>query len=164
MMQPNYYDQGVSAYWLDETDGEGTSVGDGEFGYNTSYGPAAAYSNLWVNSWLQTFSEPVAALGAEPPLVLARGVWAGGQRYGVVLWSSDIDSSFEELTAQVSIGRGPPGPATARMSPSLPAQVNLGVHASLSGIPWWTSDVGGYGCSVKHPNDSPYMQELIVRW
>ena len=29
-------------------------------------------------------------LGQEPPLVLTRGVWAGGQKHGVVLWSSDI--------------------------------------------------------------------------
>lgn len=70
-------------------------------GYDTSFGPAAAYSNLWVNSWIRTFSEPVAAIGAEPPLVLVRGVWAGGQRYGVVLWSSDIWSTFEELASQV---------------------------------------------------------------
>ena len=113
-LKPNYADQGVTAYWLDETDGEGTAVGDGELGYNTSYGPAVAYSNLWVNSWISAFAAPVAAAGAEPPLVLVRGVWAGGQRYGVVLWSSDIESTFEELTAQL----------------------NLGVHASLSGIPW----------------------------
>merc|ERR1712070_567318 len=87
------------------------------------------------------FTEPVAAQG-ELPLVLTRGVWAGGQRHGVVLWSSDIESSFEELTAQL----------------------NLGVHASLSGIPWWTSDVGGYGCASHYANESPYMKELIVRW
>ena len=140
-LQPNYFDQGVSAYWLDETDGEGTTVGDGEVGYNTSYGPAVAYSNLWVNSWLQTFSEPVSAEG-ETPLVLTRGIWAGGQRYGAVLWSSDIESTFEELAVQV----------------------NLGVHASLSGVPWWTSDVGGYGCNTSYPDNSTYMQELIVRW
>jgi len=34
----------------------------------------------------------------------------------------------------------------------------------MSGIPWWTTDVGGYGCGEAHPNDSPYMRELIVRW
>jgi len=45
----------------------------------------------------------VAAQG-EPPLLLTRGVWAGGQRHGVVLWSSDIWSSFEELAAQVPQG------------------------------------------------------------
>ena len=52
--------QGVNAYWLDETDGEGTAGGDvpGKDcdmriedcgGYQTSFGPAVAYSNLWVN-------------------------------------------------------------------------------------------------------------------
>ena len=39
MLKPRYYDQGVDAYWLDETDGEGTAGGgDGDMGYNTSYG------------------------------------------------------------------------------------------------------------------------------
>ena len=129
-------------------DGDGEGEGTGEFvyghGYDTSYGPAAAYSNLWVNDWIKTFTDPVAALAVpgEPPMALTRAVWAGGQKHGVVLWSSDIESTFEELTAQI----------------------NLGVHASLSGIPWWTSDVGGYGCGRAFPNGSPYMQELIVRW
>ena len=36
-LKPNYYDQGVSAFWLDETDGEGTGIGDGDHGYDTSY-------------------------------------------------------------------------------------------------------------------------------
>ena len=74
--------------------------------------------------------------------MLTRGVWAGGQRHGIVLWSSDIHSSFEQLASQVP----------------------QGVHASMSGIPWWTTDVGGYGCGFAKPNDSPYMKELIVRW
>ena len=133
---------------------------------------------MWVNSWLSTFSRPVALQG-EAPLVLARGLWAGGQRFGVVLWSSDIQSSFEQLATMVP----------------------QGVHASLSGVPWWTTDVGaffaqpvkpartqsrapqaralsrkppkrrttnlqtgGYGCRFSMPNESPYMKELIVRW
>ena len=125
-LRPNYYEQGVTSWWLDETDGEGTDGGDGTYGYNTSFGIAAAYSQLWVGSWLSTFSVPVARLGEVPPLVLARGVWAGGQRYGVVLWSSDIDSTFETLTAMVP----------------------QGVHASMSGIPWWTSD-------GKYPRPNP---------
>lgn len=142
-VKPRYFEQGVTGFWLDETDAEGTDGGDtpATHGYDTSFGPAAVASNLWVNSWLRTFTEPVAAAGLAP-LVLTRGTWAGGQRHGIVLWSSDIESTFEELTAQV----------------------NLGVHASLSGIPWWTSDVGGFGCGNILPNDSPYMRELIVRW
>ena len=38
------------------------------------------------------------------------------------------------------------------------------MHASLSGIPWWTTDVGGYGCGSEQENDTPYMKELVVRW
>jgi len=142
LLKPRYFDQGVSAFWLDETDGEGTGGGgDGDYGYNSSFGPPAAYSNLWVNDWLRAFSEPVAE-ARLPPLLLTRGVWAGGQRHGAVLWSSDIRSSFEQLASQVP----------------------QGVHASMSGIPWWTTDVGGYGCGFVEPNDSEYMRELIVRW
>ena len=69
-----------------------------------SWGPAAAYNNLWVGSWLSAFSDPVKALGREQPLVLTRGTWAGGQKHGIVLWSSDIWSTFEELAAQVPEG------------------------------------------------------------
>lgn len=142
-LKPNYYDQGVTAFWLDETDGEGTDGGDGTHGYDTSFGPAIAYSQLWVGAWLSTFARPVAVLGEVPPLVLTRGVWAGGQRNGVVLWSSDIESTFETLAAMVP----------------------QGVHASMSGIPFWTSDVGGFGCSSPSPpSNGTYMQELIVRW
>jgi len=140
-LKPNYFDQGISAYWLDETDAEGTGGGpDGNYGYNTSYGPPEAYSNLWVNDWLSLFSDPIAT--EEPPLVLTRGVWAGGQRHGTVLWSSDIRSTFEQLASQVP----------------------QGVHASMSGIPWWTTDVGGYGCGEQKPNNDPYTQELMIRW
>lgn len=69
--------------------------------YDTSYGPAAAASNLWVNDWISLFTEPVRAIGKEEPMVLTRAVWAGGQRHGAILWSSDIESTFEELTVQV---------------------------------------------------------------
>jgi alpha-D-xyloside xylohydrolase len=139
MLKPRYFDQGVNMYWLDETDGEGTGGGgDGNHGYDTSYGPAAFASNYWVNDWISMFADNVRAEGIQEPLVLTRGVWAGGQRHGVVLWSSDVESSFHELRAQI----------------------NLGVHAGLSGIPWWTSDVGGYGCGFAEKN----MSELMIRW
>ena len=91
------------------------------------------------------FTDTVAEAGGGSvlPLVLTRGVWAGGQRHGVVLWSSDVESTFEELGAQI----------------------NLGVHAGLSGIPWWTSDVGGYGCGPESKRRSiEYVRELMIRW
>lgn len=98
MSQPNYVEQGVTGYWLDETDGEGTAGGDGNHGYDTSYGPAEVATNLWVNEWIRTFAESLPA--GEAPLILTRGVWAGGARHGVVLWSSDIEATFEELVGE----------------------------------------------------------------
>ena len=90
-----------------------TARGSPTRGSPRRYGPRAFASNLWVNEWLATFTEPVRALGKQPPLVLTRGVWAGGQRHGVVLWSSDIWSDFQTLASMVP----------------------QGVHASMSGIP-----------------------------
>ena len=141
MTRGRYYDQGVDAYWLDETDGEGTDKGYDQYagGYATQLGPKAFSSNLWVNQYLSIFAAPVAAAGSQPPLLLTRGVWAGGQRHGVVLWSSDIQSNFETLAAMVP----------------------QGVHASMSGIPWWTTDIGGFHGG--DPNDEAF-RELFVRW
>lgn len=55
------------------------------------------------------------------------------------MWSGDIKSTFEVLAEQVRAG------------------LNIG----LSGIPWWTTDIGGF-----HSGDprTPYFRELIVRW
>ena len=63
----------------------------------------------------------------------------GSQRYGAAVWSGDIDSTFEALAAQI------------------PAGLNIGI----SGIPWWTTDIGGF--KGGDPN-SPYFRELVVRW
>ena len=101
LLKPNYYSAGVSAYWLDETDGEGTGGGDGTHGYDTSFGPAAAFSQLWVNTWLSTFSRPVALLGEVPPRVLARGLWAVQQPRPV--WDPNMPISAKASIATVAI-------------------------------------------------------------
>jgi alpha-D-xyloside xylohydrolase len=55
------------------------------------------------------------------------------------VWSGDVDSTFEELAAQI------------------PAGINMGI----SGIPWWTTDIGGFKNGDPR---TPYFRELIVRW
>jgi alpha-D-xyloside xylohydrolase len=79
------------------------------------------------------------ASGEKEILFLCRSAWAGSQRFGVAVWSGDIQSTFEALRTQVRAG------------------LNMG----LSGIPWWTTDIGGF-----HGGDpsTPYFRELIVRW
>jgi alpha-D-xyloside xylohydrolase len=70
---------------------------------------------------------------------LCRSAWAGSQRYGAALWSGDIQSTFEALRDQIPAG----------------------LNAGLSGIPWWTTDIGGF---FNGDVRTPYFRELIVRW
>jgi alpha-glucosidase (family GH31 glycosyl hydrolase) len=79
------------------------------------------------------------AEGSGEIVSLCRSAWAGSQRYGVAVWSGDVDSTFEDLRRQI------------------PAGLNIG----LSGIAWWTTDIGGFkGGDVR----SPSFRELLVRW
>lgn len=58
--------------------------------------------------WAQMAAEGIQA-GGDPgldnqPLLLARNVWAGAAKYGVALWSSDIDCTWKEFRAQIGVG------------------------------------------------------------
>jgi alpha-D-xyloside xylohydrolase len=81
----------------------------------------------------------MAAEGESEIVSLVRSAWAGSQRYGVVLWSGDIQATFA----------------------SLAAQVRAGLNVGLSGVPWWNSDTAGFHGG--DPNDEAY-RELMVRW
>jgi alpha-D-xyloside xylohydrolase len=87
----------------------------------------------------QTFFDGLRAAGETEILTLSRSAWAGSQRFGAAVWSGDVASSFAALRAQVTAG------------------LNIG----LSGIPWWTTDIGGF-----HGGDpqSPAFRELLIRW
>ena len=62
------------------------------------------------------------AEGRTEVLSLVRSAWAGSQRYGAVLWSGDIAADFASL-------RG---------------QIRAGLNVAVSGLPWWTTDIGGF--------------------
>ena len=72
-------------------------------------------------------------------LSLLRCAWAGSQKYGALVWSGDIDSSFRALRNRLAAG------------------LNMG----LSGIPWWTTDIGGFhGGNIYDEG----FKEAFVRW
>jgi alpha-D-xyloside xylohydrolase len=71
--------------------------------------------------------------------ILSRSAFAGDQRYGVTAWSGDINSDFFSFRRQI------------------PAGLNF----ALSGIPYWTTDIGGF---VSADPDDPAYRELFIRW
>lgn len=136
-IREGYYQHGIKVFWLDACEPE-MYPSDPE---NLRYylGNGLEVTNIYPRLHARAFYEGLQAEGENEIITLCRSAWAGSQRYGAAVWSGDIASTFEALRAQV------------------PAGLNIG----LSGIPWWTTDIGGF-----HGGDpqSPSFRELIVRW
>ncbi|BCZ44287.1 glycosyl hydrolase [Clostridium gelidum] len=133
----NYYDKGIKLFWLDEAEPE-YSVYDFD-NYRYHLGPNEQIGNIYPVMYAKTFFDGMKEEGQENIINLLRCAWAGSQRYGALVWSGDIDSSFESLRNQFAAG------------------LNMG----LAGIPWWTTDIGGFHGG--NPDD-PDFRECIIRW
>ena len=133
----NYYDKGVKVFWLDEAEPEYT-VYDFE-NYRYHLGPNVQIGNIYPVMYAKTFFDGMKNEGQENIINLIRCAWAGAQRYGALVWSGDIKSSFASMKNQLAAG------------------LNMG----LAGIPWWTTDIGGFfGANVNDPD----FHELLIRW
>jgi len=133
----NYYDKGIRIFWLDEAEPE-YSVYDFDI-YRYYKGPNLQVGNAYPVHYAQTFYEGMKEAGQESIVNLVRCAWAGSQRYGALVWSGDIDSSFASMRNQLKAG------------------LNMGI----AGIPWWTTDIGGFHGG--NPDD-PEFRECIIRW
>ena len=133
----NYADLGIDGFWLDNSEPD-YGVYDFE-NYRYCEGPALTCSNMYPQMFSRAFFEHMNDESGESPVNLLRCGWAGSQKYGNVIWSSDVPSTFESFREQ------------------LPAGLNIG----LAGIPWWTTDIGGF--MTDDVND-PDFQQLLIRW
>lgn len=101
-IKKNYYDKGIKIFWLDEAEPEFTKY---EFQlYRYHRGPDLEVGNLYPRVYAQMAYEGMAATGQQSILNLIRCAWAGSQRYGALVWSGDIDSSFRSLRSQLEAG------------------------------------------------------------
>jgi len=133
----NYYDKGIRLFWLDEAEPE-YSIYDYDI-YRYHMGPNLQVGNIYPMMYAKTFFDGMQASGQNNIINLLRCAWAGSQRYGALVWSGDIDSSF----------------------PSLRNQFIAGLNMGLAGIPWWTTDIGGFHGG--NPDD-PSFRECMIRW
>ena len=133
----NYYKKGIRCFWLEEAEPE---YGPYDFDHYRYYaGPALQCSNVYPIGYAKGFYDGLKAEGETDIMSLVRCAWAGSQKYGVLTWSGDIYSSFRSMREQLQAG------------------LNIG----MAGIPWWTSDIGGFlGGDIS----DPAFKELLVRW
>lgn len=133
----NYLDLGVELFWLDEAEPE-YSVYDFD-NYRYHLGNVLEVGNIYPALYSRTFFDGLRSEGKTEVVNLVRCAWAGSQRYGALVWSGDIHSSFDSMRNQLS------------------ASLNMG----LAGISWWTMDIGGFhGGNVNDPS----FHELLIRW
>ena len=136
-LRDGYGRLGIRAFWLDADEPEVKPLQPDNLRYHLGHG--SAVHDIYPLLHARAIHDGLRGDGHSDVLTLNRSAWAGSQRYGAAVWSGDVDATFDALRAQI------------------PAGLNIG----MSGIPWWTSDVGGF--KGGDPDDPAY-RELIVRW
>jgi alpha-D-xyloside xylohydrolase len=137
ILHQGLYSQGIKLFWLDACEPELIPMDYDSVRYHLGSGPEVGM--LYPLKHQQALYEGLSRAGETEIVTLSRSAWAGSQRYAAAVWSGDIPSTFDSLRRQI------------------PAGLNIG----LSGIVWWTTDIGGF---VGGDVNDPEFRELIVRW
>jgi alpha-D-xyloside xylohydrolase len=132
---------GLDAWWMDTTEPETEGQ---EENILLNHKLAAGSGNRYVNVFPLLDTQAVyqgqrSASEKKRVFILSRSAFAGSQRNGVTAWSGDINSDWLSYRRQV------------------PAGLNF----ALSGIPYWTTDIGGF---VFGDTTDPAFRELFIRW
>ncbi|GAB4234424.1 MAG: glycoside hydrolase family 31 protein [Acidobacteriota bacterium] len=142
---------GMDAWWMDATEPDiQSNLSDEERilrMHPTALGSGARYLNTY--SLMQAKAVYEGQRESYPDrrvFILTRSAFAGQQRYSAATWSGDIAARWHDLAMQI------------------PAGLNF----SLSGLPYWTMDIGGFAVESRFQNakgrDLDEWRELMTRW
>ncbi len=147
----DYLNKGVfsfntDAWWLDSSEPDHINVKDADFDQPTYLGSYRSVVNVFPLQHIKGVYEHQRATTSEKRVcILTRSAFAGQQRFAANSWSGDIVSSWATLQKQI------------------PAALNF----SLSGIPYWNADIGGFFLweqgGANALKEKTY-HELYVRW
>jgi alpha-D-xyloside xylohydrolase len=137
------FDIGVDAFWLDSTepsDAYGEEHGSLLAGARTAAGNGSRYANLFPFLTTQAiYDGQRAATDGKRVFILTRSAFAGMQHHAAAAWSGDTAANFITLKRQIPAG----------------------LNYSMTGLPYWTTDVGGF---LGGDTDDPAYREVFVRW
>lgn len=139
---------GIDGWWMDSSEPDHMDFKPSDFDIKTYLGSFRKVRNAFPLMTVGGVSEHQRAASADKRIfILTRSAFAGQQRYGANTWSGDVNSSWQSLRNQI------------------PAGLNF----SMSAIPYWNTDIGGFfaGAYKKGWGDgtqNPSFQELYVRW
>ena len=145
------FSKGVDAWWLDATEPDLGSNASPEERllrmHPNAMGSAARYENAYSLMVTRGVYENQRLTNPDQrAFILTRSAYAGQQRYAAASWSGDIASRWTDFRAQISAG----------------------LNFSLSGIPYWTMDIGGFAVEKRYEQpdeeDLKEWRELNTRW
>ena len=132
---------GVDAWWLDTTEPETEDRETNILVTNKTYlGNGARYANMFpLMTTGSVYEGQRKETDQKRVFILSRSAFAGAQRNAAAVWSGDINSDWTFFRKQIPAG----------------------LNYSLSGLPYWTTDIGGF---VSGNPDDPAYRELFIRW
>ena len=143
-LKKGIFSLGMDGWWMDSTEPDHLSFKPEDFDNKTFLGSFRKVRNAYPLMTVGGVAQRQKADSeAKRVFILTRSAFAGQQRFGANTWSGDVTASWQALENQISAG----------------------LNFSLTGIPYWNSDIGGFFLS-KFPaklNDPEY-RELYVRW
>lgn len=135
---------GIDGWWMDSTEPDHLDSRPQDFDNPTYLGSFRKVRNAY----------PLMAVGGvydsqrevtsdKRVFILTRSAFAGQQRYGANTWSGDVTASWDALKNQITAG----------------------LNFSMTGIPYWNSDIGGFFLSrFRNKLNDPDYRELYARW
>jgi alpha-D-xyloside xylohydrolase len=152
-IKEHIYSKGFDAWWMDASEPDILSNASIEYrkllSTPTALGPSAKYFNAYalVNA-MAIYNGQRSVDPDKRVFLLTRSGFAGLQSYSTATWSGDIGTRWEDLKAQISAG----------------------LNYALSGIPYWTMDIGGFCVENRYTRakegskDLDEWRELNTRW
>jgi alpha-D-xyloside xylohydrolase len=151
LLEKKLYTKGVDAWWMDASEPDILSNVSPEKRKEkmtpNALGPAAEYLNAYpLENARGIYEGQRAADSGHRVFILTRSAFAGSQRYGAAVWSGDIAARWSDMKTQITAG----------------------LNFSLSGLPYWTMDIGGF--AVEHRYEYPdslnleEWREQMTRW
>lgn len=151
LIDKKLYRKSIDAWWMDASEPDILSNVSPERRKQqmspTALGTAAEYLNAYPLQNAKGIYEGQRSVDPDKRVfLLTRSGYAGSQRYAATIWSGDIATRWEDMKAQISAG----------------------INFSLSGLPYWTMDIGGFSVERRYekPNekDLDEWRELNTRW
>jgi alpha-D-xyloside xylohydrolase len=139
--------KGFDGWWIDADEpnliDDPTPEEQAEIINPTALGPGSRVLNAYPLAHVGGLYEELRQAAPDRRVaILTRSAWAGSQRHGAIAWSGDTVGRWEVLRAQVPAG----------------------LSYSLSGLPYWTHDIGGFSVDYPGGHANEEYRELFVRW